>query len=185
MNKNWKSGAQMNWRTALAKMGVKPTVKAKMIFEIDGSNGEKLVFPEAADITEIKEESTVTAEDGEHVFVTDGNTYKIEVLAGKVVTLEVTPVEGEEPTEMSAETVQMLQAIADQFDANEVSFAELKSEIATMKSEKESLKTQLSEMKALMNHGGDGGEGGEGGEPKPKAFSVNGKKIDLTKINLK
>jgi hypothetical protein len=169
-------------KTALAAMGIvsKKAKDASMIFEIDGANGEKLTFPEANDITEIEEGSAVTAEDGEHVFVADGKTYTIKVEAGKVTSLEVTEEEPLVDSEMSAETIEMLQAIANQFEENATALASLRTELETARTESESFKTAFAEMKALMSHGGDDTD-----DDKDKNLVIGGKKIDLKKINIK
>jgi len=180
MKHNWRTAKpNMTWREAAAKLGIKVPKEKKpnMLFEIDGANGEKLTFTEANDVTEIKEGSAVTAEDGEHVFVTDGNTYTIQVESGKVTKMEVVPVE-ENTTDMSAETVEFIQAVAAELEKNENLFAEMKTNFETLKGENESLKTQIKDMKALMSHGGDDDD------KNPKGLKIGNKTIDLTKINL-
>ena len=134
-----------NWKTALAAMGIVPK-QPKMIFEIDGANGEKLIFPDANDITEIKEESAITAEDGEHVFVADGKTYKIEVLSGVVTKLEI--VETPPAAEVDPAMQEVLQEFANEFEANDIEKAEMKATISN-------LQKSIEEMKALMSHGKD------------------------------
>ena len=134
-----------NWKTALAAMGIVPK-QAKMIFEIDGANGEKLIFPDANDITEIKQDSAITAEDGEHVFVADGKTYKIEVLGGIVTKLEI--VETPPVAEVDPAMQEVLQEFANEFEAKDKEIAEMKVTIS-------SLEKSLNDVKALMNHGKD------------------------------
>jgi len=173
---------KMNWRTALANMRIKTPKKkeADMIFEIDGANGEKLTFPDANDVTEIEEGSTVTAEDGEHVFVSEGNTYTITVASGKVTKLEVVPVE-EVETEMSAETVEMLEAVAAALDSNETDILAIKAENVALKSELAEMKESVKGLKALMSHAEDDDDEEK---KKKKTLNIGGKKVDLTKINL-
>lgn len=172
-----------NWKTALAAMGITPKNKAaRMVFEIQDANGVNLVFPDANDITEIEVGSVVTAEDGEHVFTADGNTYSIVVLAGAVTELEVEPTEV--PTEpapapapeatnvLSVATIEMLQAFADQFE-------ESANMIAALQTKNEVLEQSITDLKALMSHSDDKGK------DQPTNVVIGGKKIDLTKINLK
>lgn len=156
----------ITWRDALAKMGIAPKKieTPQMVFEIDGANGEKLTFPDANDITEVKEESAITAEDGEHVFIADGKTYTIEVLAGVVTKLTI-----DEPVAEDTTMAEILQAFANEFELNTVEKTEMKATILR-------LENTVSEMKTLMVHGKD--------EPK-KDFSFGGKKIDFNKLNNK
>ena len=173
-----------NWKTALAAMGITPKHKAgKMVFEIQDANGVNLVFPDANDITEIAVGSAVTAEDGEHVFTADGNTYNISVVAGAVTELEVEPIEvppaapaapaAPAPTNvLSVETIAMLQAFADQFE-------ESANMIAALQTQNGVLEQSITDLKALMSHDGDSGK------DQPTNVFIGGKKIDLTKINLK
>lgn len=137
-----------NWKTALAAMGIVPKQKepVKMLFEIDGANGEKLSFTDANDITEIKEGSAVVAEDGAHTFVADGKTYNIEVAGGVVTKLEIIE-ETTDPTTDPA-LAEVLQEVANELQVSETERAEMKAEIS-------GLKTTISEMKALMVHGKD------------------------------
>lgn len=172
-----------NWKTALAAMGITPKNKtARMVFEIQDANGVNLVFPDANDITEIEVGSAVTAEDGEHVFTADGNTYSIVVLAGEVTELEVEPTEvpaepapapaPEATNVLSVATIEMLQAFADQFE-------ESANMIAALQTKNEVLEQSITDLKALMSHSDDKGK------DQPTNVVIGGKKIDLTKINLK
>jgi hypothetical protein len=172
-----------NWKTALAAMGIVPkNGKPNMVLEIQGANGENLVFPDVNDITEIEVGTTVTAEDGEHVFTADNNTYSIVVVAGIVTELEVEPIEAPAPPApepdpnaptnvLTPETIEMLQAFADQFEASATAIAALQAQNAD-------LVQTIADLKGLMSHDDD--------KPKPTAeVVIGGKKIDLTKINLK
>lgn len=170
-----------NWKTALAAMGIVPkNGKPNMVLEIQDANGVNLVFPDVNDITEIEVGTAVTAEDGEHVFTADNNTYTIVVAAGVVTELEVEPIEQPpappadpiEPTNvLTPETIEMLQAFADQFEASATAIAALQAQNAE-------LVQTIADLKGLMSHDDD--------KPKPAAeVVIGGKKIDLTKINLK
>lgn len=171
-----------NWKTALAAMGIVPkNDKPNMVLEIQDANGVNLVFPDVNDITEIEVGTTVTAEDGEHVFTADNNTYTIMVAAGVVTELEVEPIEAPapapatdpiEPTNvLTPETIEMLQAFADQFEVSATAIAALQAQNAE-------LVQTIADLKGLMSHDDD--------KPKPAAeVVIGGKKIDLTKINLK
>jgi homogentisate 1,2-dioxygenase len=158
-----------NWKTALAAMGIVPK-QVKMVFEIDGANGEKLIFPDANDISEIKEGIAVTAEDGEHVFITDGKTYKIEVTSGKVAKIDIT--EEKEAEAEGADMQEVLQEFANEFEAKDLQITEMKATIST-------LQKSIEDIKALMSHGKDDLKKEE------KDFFINGKKIDLSKIKNK
>ena len=170
-----------NWKTALAAMGIVPkNGKPNMVLEIQDANGVNLVFPDVNDITEIEVGTTVTAEDGEHVFTADNNTYTIVVAAGVVTELEVEPIEQPPAPEpdpnaptnvLTPETIEMLQAFADQFEASATAIAALQAQNAD-------LVQTIADLKGLMSHDDD--------KPKPTAeVVIGGKKIDLTKINLK
>lgn len=169
-----------NWKTALAAMGIVPkNDKPNMVLEIQDANGVNLVFPDVNDITEIEVGTAVTAEDGEHVFTADNNTYTIVVAAGVVTELEVEPIESPapapdpiEPTNvLTPETIEMLQAFADQFEASAKAIEALQAQNAD-------LVQTIADLKGLMSHDDD--------KPKPAAeVVIGGKKIDLTKLNLK
>lgn len=153
-------------KKALASIGIVPKEKEKepeMVFEIDGANGEKLIFPSANDITEIKENSPIEAEDGEHVFISDGKTYKIQVTAGVVTSMEVQ----EEPTEVAQEVREVLQAFADEFEVKNQEIAEMKKTI-------ENLKEKIS----MVGHKKDD-------VSTVSDVLIGGKKIDLTRIKYK
>lgn len=169
-----------NWKTALAAMGIVPkNDKPNMVLEIQDANGVNLVFPDVNDITEIEVGTAVTAEDGEHVFTADNNTYSIVVAAGVVTELEVEPIEPPapapdpiEPTNvLTPETIEMLQAFADQFEASAKAIEALQAQSAD-------LVQTIADLKGLMSHDDD--------KPKPATeVVIAGKKIDLTKLNLK
>lgn len=169
-----------NWKTALAAMGIVPkNGKPNMVLEIQDANGVNLVFPDVNDITEIEVGTAVTAEDGEHVFTADNKTYSIVVAAGVVTELEVEPIEppapAPDPTEptnvLTPETIEMLQAFADQFDASAKAIEALQTQNAE-------LVQTIADLKGLMSHDDD--------KPKPATeVVIAGKKIDLTKLNLK
>lgn len=169
-----------NWKTALAAMGIVPkNDKPNMVLEIQDANGVNLVFPDVNDITEIEVGTAVTAEDGEHVFTADNNTYSIVVAAGVVTELEVEPIDPPapapdpiEPTNvLTPETIEMLQAFADQFDASAKAIEALQKQNAE-------LVQTIADLKGLMSHDDD--------KPKPATeVVIAGKKIDLTKLNLK
>lgn len=181
-----------SWKDRLAKMklmgGGKPKATAKLEID-DAVSGEKLIFPEIGDVSEIAEGVAVTATDGPHVFTADTTTYTVEVLAGKVVSVVETPTEEEEEeaaAEMSAETAEFVEAVAEalevagEFQATATAkFTKLESDLATAL---ETIKT----LKATMSHRTPKeGEGDSDDDGKPKTFKVAGKSIDLSKINLK
>lgn len=181
-----KAGGVLSWKDRAARMigKAKPTATAKL--EIDDANGEKLVFPEIGDVSEIAEGVAVSATDGEHVFTSDTTTYTVTVAAGVITAVVETPIEAEAPTAeaMSEETVEFIGAVAEAMEASEAfqltataKFTKLESDLATAL---ETIKT----LKATMSHKtpkeGDGDD-----DDKPKTFKVAGKSIDLSKINLK
>ncbi len=173
-----------NWKTALAAMGIVPkNGKPNMVLEIQGANGENLVFPDVNDITEIEVGTTVTAEDGEHVFTADNNTYSIVVVAGIVTELEVEPIEAPAPPApepdpnaptnvLTPETIEMLQAFADQFEASATAIAALQAQNAE-------LVQTIADLKGLMSHADDKKK------DEPTSIMIGGKQIDLNKLNLK
>lgn len=182
-----KAEGVLSWKDRAAKIlgknKPKPTATAKL--EIDDSvSGEKLIFPEIGDVSEIAEGVAVTATDGPHVFTADTTTYTVEVLGGKVVSVVETPVEEEAVAEMSAETAEFVGAVAEAMEAAETfqvaataKFTKLESDLATAL---ETIKT----LKATMSHKTPKeGEGDD--DDKPKTFKLAGKSIDLSKINLK
>lgn len=162
-----------SWKQRLASMGIAYKEKAipNMIFEIDDVTGAKLVFPDIADLTELAEGVTVTAEDGDHVFEAEGNTYTVTVLGGKVTKIDIVPLEAM-ATEMSAETAGFVTAVAEQLEAQEVLNTEMKAQLT-------SAHTLISEMKAMMSHGKDDLQA------QVKEILVGGKTIDLTKVKFK
>jgi hypothetical protein len=170
-----------NWKTALAAMGIVPkNGKPNMVLEIQDANGVNLVFPDVNDITEIEVGTAVTAEDGEHVFTADNNTYTIVVAAGVVTELEVEPIEPPapapgpiEPTNvLTPETIEMLQAFADQFEASATAIAALQAQNAE-------LVQTIADLKGLMSHADDKKK------DEPTSIMIGGKQIDLNKLNLK
>lgn len=178
-----------SWRDRLAKMKLggarKPTAK----LEIDDANGEKLIFPEIGDVSEIAEGVAVTATDGTHVFVADTTTYTVEVLAGVIVSVVETPTEADPPVAeaeaMSPETAEFIEAVAEaleehaQFKATaEATIAEQANLIATMQAD-------FTKFKATMGHSDDKGDGAGADDDKKKKVSIGGKSIDLAKLNLK
>lgn len=179
-------GSKLGWRERLAALKGKgkqhkPTAK----LEVDDATGEKLVFPEIGDISEIAEGVAVTATDGEHVFVADTTTYTVTVAGGKVTTVVETPVEaGEDPeaeTEMNAETVAFVEAVAEALEVGETFQATATADIAKLTTDLATALAEIKTLKSTMSHAkAPEGEGGE-----PKEFKVGGKKIDLSKINLK
>lgn len=180
-----KAEGGLSWKDRLAKMRGKGKPKPTAKLEIDDAvSGEKLIFPEIGDVSEIAEGVAVTATDGPHVFTADTTTYTVEVLGGKVVSVVEAPIEEEaQAAEMSAETAEFVEAVAEalgvagEFQATATAkFTKLESDLATAL---ETIKT----LKATMSHA-EPGEG-EGTDPKPKTFKVGGKAIDLSKINLK
>ena len=179
------------WKERLAKLKAKfggdkrPTAK----LEIDGANGEKIIFPEIGDISEVQDGIAVEAENGKHVFTVDSSVYTIEVLDGKVTSV-IEDTTGGDDSEMSAETEEFLTAVAEALqDA-----AEFK---ATALARIEALTTELKDFKALMGHKGDGATGATGGAGATgaagatggagakKPLVIGGKTINLDKINLK
>ena len=165
-----------NWKESLAKMiGVSKEKKATMLFEVDDATGAKLTFPDIADLTELAEGVAVTAENGEHVFEADGNTYTIMVDAGKVTKVDVVPIDGA-PDEMSADTLEFVTAVAEQLGEQQSINAEMKLTVSK-------LEATINSMKSLMSHGKDDVK--TGADATGKKFVVNGKEIDLTKVNLK
>ncbi len=183
-----KAEGVLSWKDRAAKIIGKAKPKATAKLEIDDqATGEKLVFPEIGDVSEIAEGVAVTATDGPHVFVADATTYTVEVLDGKVVSVVETPTEEEQTAEaMSEETVEFIGAVAEAMEASEAfqttataKFLKLETDLATAL---ETIKT----LKATMSHKAPKEGEGEGEEgDKPKAFKVGGKSIDLSKINLK
>jgi len=175
-----------SWRDRAARLvGVKPRQATAKLEIDDAVSGEKLIFPEIGDVSEIAEGVAVTATDGPHVFTADTTTYTVEVLGGKVVSVVETPIEDAPAAEaMSAETAEFVEAVAEAMEVAETfqvtataKFTKLESDLATAL---ETIKT----LKATMSHKTPKeGEGDD--DDKPKTFKVAGKSIDLSKINLK
>jgi len=155
---------QKNWKTVLAAMmGEKPT--AKMLFEINDANGTTLTFPDASDLSEVVEGVATTAADGNYVFEADSKIYSITVLGGVVTTLAIADaVASKDVPALNAETVELLQAFASEFESQSNLIANLQGELKSLKS--------------LIGHKDDKtGDSAMG-------LKVGNKTIDLTKINL-
>jgi hypothetical protein len=174
-----------SWKDRLAKMTGKAKPKATAKLEIDDANGEKLLFPEISDVSEIAEGVAVTATDGEHVFTSDTTTYTVTVAAGVITAVVETPIEEEAPAAeaMGEETIAFVEAVAEAMEVAETfqatataKFTKLESDLATAL---ETIKT----LKATMSHAAPAE--GEGTDGNPKPFKVAGRTIDLSKINLK
>jgi len=175
-----------SWRDRLAKMKLGGARKSTAKLEIDDANGEKLIFPEIGDVSEIAEGVAVTAADGTHVFVADTTTYTVEVAAGLIVSVVETPVETDPPAPeaMSPETAEFIGAVAEALEEHatfkataEATIAEQGRTIATMQAE-------FTKFKATMGHKDDKADETGGDEPKKKV-TINGKAIDFAKLNLK
>lgn len=175
-----------SWRDRLAKMKLVGTRKPTAKLEIDDANGEKLIFPEIGDVSEIAEGVAVTAADGTHVFVADATTYTVEVAAGLIVSVVETPVEADPPAAeaMSPETAEFIGAVAEALEEHaefkataEATIAEQGRTIATMQED-------FKKFKATMGHKGDKVDKTDEDEPKKKV-TINGKAIDFAKLNLK
>lgn len=176
-----------SWRDRLAKMKLggarKPTAK----LEIDDANGEKLVFPEIGDVSEIAEGVAVTATDGTHVFVADTTTYTVEVLAGSIVSVAETPTEADPPAAeaMSQETVEFIEAVAQALEAAEEFKATAEAKIEEQANLIATMQEDFKKFKATMGHEDDKGDGAGADDDKKKKVSIGGKSIDLAKLNLK
>ena len=176
-------GSKLGWRERLAALkGKGKQHKATAKLEIDDATGETLIFPEIGDVSEIAEGVAIEATDGEHVFVADTTTYTVTVAGGKVTAVVETVIEeAAADTEMNAETVAFVEAVAEALEAGETfqttataSIEKLTTDLATALAEIKTLKSTMSHAKAPEGEGAD-----------TKEFKVGGKKIDLTKINLK
>jgi hypothetical protein len=180
-----KAQGTLSWKDRLAKMRGKKKPQATAKLEIDDANGEKLTFPEIGDVSEIAEGVAVTATDGEHVFTSDSATYTVTVLAGVITAVVETPIEEEPaPESMSAETVEFIEAVAEAMEVSETFQATAKGQIEKLTSDLETALGEIKTLKASMSHGrAKEGEGDDDDEPKP--LMVNGKPINLKKINLK
>lgn len=177
-------GSKLGWRERLAALkGKGKQHKATAKLEIDDATGETLIFPEIGDVSEIAEGVAIEATDGEHVFVADTTTYTITVAGGKVTAVVETPV-ADDPaadTEMNAETVAFVEAVAEALEAGETFQTTAKASIEKLTTDLATALAEIKTLKSTMSHGK--AEEGEAGEAKE--FKVGGKKIDLNKINLK
>jgi len=171
-----------SWKDRLAKMTGKAKPKATAKLEIDDANGETLLFPEISDVSEIAEGVAVTATDGEHVFISDNTTYTVTVAAGVITAVVETPIEAAPAAEaMSAETVEFVEAVAEAMEAAETFQATATARFLKMETDLATALGVIDTLKATMSHAKP--KEGEGDEPT--AFKIGGKKIDLSKINLK
>lgn len=181
-------GPTLGWRDRLAKLkGFKAKPQATAKLEVDDANGEKMIFPEIGDVSEIKEGVAVTATDGTHVFVADTTTYTCEVADGKIVSVMQTPTEeaaAEDPEAFNEDTQAFFEAVAQELEAGETFRAEAQAEIDNLKTQLATATQSITDLKALLKHGGDGTN-----DPKPtgaaKSVTVGGRSINLEKINLK
>jgi len=179
-------GVSLGWRERLAKLkGSKAPRSATAKLEIDDAvSGEKLIFTEIGDVSEIAEGVAVTATDGTHVFTSDTTTYTVEVLAGKVVSVVETPIEGDPAAEaMSAETAEFVEAVAEALEVAGEFQATAEGRITKLETDLATALGTIATFRATMSHAAPAE--GEGTDPKPKTFKVAGKSIDLSKINLK
>jgi len=182
-----KAEGVLSWKDRAARMlgknKPKPTATAKL--EIDDANGEKLVFPEIGDVSEIAAEVAVTATDGPHVFTADATTYTVEVLAGKVVSVVETPIEEEAPAAeaMSEDTAAFVEAVAEAIEASETFQVTATARMLKLETDLATALGTINTLKATMSHGA--AAEGESTDDKPKTFKVGGKSINLDKINLK
>lgn len=176
------------WRDRLAKMRGKGKAKPTAKLEIDDATGETLVFPEIGDVSEIAEGVAVTATNGDHVFVADATTYTVTVLDGVITAVLETPTDAppaaEEASAMSEETVEFIEAVAQELEVNETFRTTARGDIDTILRELREAREEIKALKATMSHGGDGTQGGGDGAGATREFKVGGKKIDLSKINL-
>lgn len=195
MNRNFRKagtfakaeGQPKTWRERFAGLTGKGKAKAKPSakLEIDDATGETMVFPDLGDVSEILEGVTVEAKDGPHVFTADSSTYTIEVLDGKVTSV-IEDQTGDDPEAeaMSPETVEFIEAVAEAMEVNEQFRATAQAAIDKLTADLATANTTIATLKAGMSHkkpvegGGDDPDGGVG-----KGITVNGKKIDLAKIN--
>lgn len=182
-------GQTLGWRDRLAKLkGFKAKPKATAKLEVDDANGEKMIFPEIGDVSEIKEGVAVTATDGTHVFVADTTTYTCEVLNGKIVSVVETPTaeEEQEAEAMNEDTQAFVEAVAQELEANETFRTSAQAEIDELKTQLATAAQSIKDLKALMKHGGDDTDDGKGGKkPAAGGLKIGGKSINLDKINLK
>lgn len=175
-------GSKLGWRERLAALkGKGKQHKATAKLEIDDATGEKLVFPEIGDVSEIAEGVAIEATDGEHVFVADTTTYTVTVAGGKVMAVVETVIEeAAAETEMSAETVAFVEAVAEALEAGETFQTTATASIEKLTTDLATALAEIKTLKSTMSHG----KAKEGEAEEAKEFKVGGKKIDLTKINL-
>jgi len=174
-----------SWKDRLAKMTGKAKPKATAKLEIDDANGEKLLFPEISDVSEIAEGVAVTATDGEHVFTSDTSTYTVTVAAGVITAVIETPLaDPNAPAAgaMSEETVAFVEAVAEAMEASETFQATARWQIEELIASNKKLTNDLATLRATMSHAKP--KEGEG-DDEPKTFKVAGRTIDLSKINIK
>lgn len=177
-----------SWRDRLAKMKLGGARKSTAKLEIDDANGEKLIFPEIGDVSEIAEGVAVTATDGTHVFVADTTTYTVEVLAGSIVSVVETPTEAAAEAEaeaMSPETVEFIEAVAQALEAAEEFKATAEAKIEAQANLIATMQADFTKFKATMGHKDDKGDGLGEDDDKKKKVSIGGRSIDLAKLNLK
>lgn len=176
-------GSKLGWRERLAALkGKGKQHKATAKLEIDDATGETLVFPEIGDVSEIAEGVAIEATDGEHVFVADTTTYTVTVAGGKVTTVVETVIEeAAADTEMSAETVAFVEAVAEALEAGETFQTTATASIEKLTTDLATALAEIKTLKSTMSHG----KAKEGEAEDAKEFKVGGKKIDLSKINLK
>ena len=177
-------GSKLGWRERLAALkGKGKQHKATAKLEIDDATGEKLIFPEIGDVSEIAEGVAIEATDGEHVFVADTTTYTVTVAGGKVTAVVETPTEIEEEAaaEMSVETAEFVEAVAQELEVNETFRTTAATDIADLKTQLATALGEIKTLKSTMSHG----KAKEGEAEEAKEFKIGGKKIDLSKINLK
>jgi len=175
-----------SWKDRLAKMTGKAKPKATAKLEIDDANGEKLLFPEIGDVSEIAEGVAVTATDGEHVFTSDNTTYTVTVAAGVITAVVETPIEDVPAAEaMSEDTIAFVEAVAEAMEVAETFQATATADIKDLKTQLATALGTIETLKATMSHAKPKEGEGEGDDGTPKPFRINGKSINLDKINLK
>lgn len=176
-------GSKLGWRERLAALkGKGKQHKSTAKLEIDDATGEKLVFPEIGDVSEIAEGVAIEATDGEHVFVADTTTYTVTVAGGKVTAIVETPTEeAADETEMNAETVAFVEAVAEALETGEAFQTTAEARITKLEADLATALGTIGTLKSTMSHG----KAKEGEAEEAKEFKIGGKKIDLSKINLK
>ena len=163
-----------NWRDRLAKMKFVKR-QSTALLEVDDVNGEKLIFPEIGEASEITTDTVVTATDGTHVISLDNKTLTIEVLNGKVASVT----EDGSQEEMNEETQQFVEAVATALLDHDTLLATAQKTIEAQAATIATMQEDFKKFKATMSHQND-----EVVE-KEKGVLIGGKKIDLSKINLK